>query len=77
MSVLLDDKQRDIVKMRNGKYVCIDTCWTMDHGWETMVFSCNKEGKVIKWQDLDCDIYTTKEEADKGHCEMVNKWIHR
>ena len=36
-----------------------------------------KEGKVINWKDLDCDIYANKEEADKGHCEMVNKWIHK
>lgn len=76
MNTLLD-RYTDIVKMKNGNYVYIDTCWTIDHGWETMVFTCNEKGRVTNWTDIDCNIYTTKLEASKGHYVMVNKWNNR
>lgn len=77
MSVLLDEKETTIVQRKNGEYVYIDTRWTMDNGWETMVFKCNKNGKVANWGELDCNIYETKEDANEGHYSMVDKWMHR
>ena len=50
-------KKSTTVKTRTIGYVWIDTCFTLDHGWETMVFASDKNGKVLDWMDLDCDIY--------------------
>ena len=66
---------RDIIKLRSGKFVMVDTRWTIDQGWETMVFSCDEDGKVKNWSDLDCARYANKEDAAIGHAEIINKWI--
>jgi len=42
--------------------------------FETMVFKCNKEGRVTSWEDLDGENYYTWKEALKGHKRMVAKW---
>lgn len=62
------------VKTRTRGYVWIDTCHTLDHGWETMVFISDENGNVLNWFDLDSDIYATKSQASEGHEEMVEKW---
>ncbi len=48
----------------------------IDHGWggtplwyETMVFPNEDD-----YGDLDCDRYTTREQAEAGHRAMVEKW---
>ena len=55
----------------------VSTVWLgFDHGWtsegpqifESMVF---KNGK----SDLDCERYSTEEEAIAGHERMVEKWL--
>lgn len=71
---MLRMKKSTIVKTRTMGYVWIDTCFTLDHGWETMVFASDKNGKVLDWMDLDCDIYATESQASEGHDEMVEKW---
>lgn len=60
----------------NDKYY-IDTCFTVDHGWETMVFSCDADHNVTDWGELDADWYASFEEAQKGHKAMVEKWKER
>jgi hypothetical protein len=55
----------------------IDTCYTPDHGWETMVFRCNAYGTVISWDELDCYRYPDENEAKIGHCEVVTKWMNK
>lgn len=77
MNVLLDGRATDIIQTRTGKYVYIDTCWTIDHGWETMVFPCDENGNVTSWSDIDCEIYAEESDADKGHTEMINKWLRK
>lgn len=57
----------------NDKY-CIDTCFAVDHGWETMVFPCDANHNVTDWGDLDADWYASFEEAQEGHKAMVEKW---
>lgn len=42
--------------------------------FETMVFKCDKDGKVEDWDDLDKANYSTEEEAIKGHEKMCEKW---
>ena len=35
-------------------YVVCSTANAFDHGWETMVFPADENGKVIDWGDLAC-----------------------
>lgn len=67
-------KKSDVVKLLGGQYVWIDTCYTLDHGWETMVFESDENGNVISWWDLDSNRYTSEAEASVGHERMVGKW---
>lgn len=64
-------KLRNVVNTRNHGYVAIDTCYTFDHGFETMVFKCDKNGNIIDWSDLDVDMYDNAEKAEEGHKEMI------
>lgn len=41
-------KKSTTVKTRTMGYIWIDTCFTFDHGWETMVFASDKNGKSIR-----------------------------
>ena len=34
------------VRTKGGQYVWVDTCFTLDHGFETMVFPCDERGNV-------------------------------
>lgn len=61
----------------------VDHSWvSVDHFWgegpplwfETMVFRCSPEGKVTDFEDLDCERYSTREQALEGHEVMVKKW---
>ncbi len=70
-------KLRDVVKTRNCGYVAVDTCYTLDHGFETMVFKCDKNGNIIDWSDLDVDMYDNAEKAEEGHKEMIEKWKNK
>lgn len=76
---LLKGKDYKIIKqteLENGKWV--STVWFgLNHNlgegkpliFETMVFP--EKGK---YSDLDCERYSTLEEALKGHEEMIKKW---
>ena len=64
-------KLRNVVNTRNHGYVAIDTCYTFDHGFETMVFKCDKNGNIIDLSDLDVDMYDNAEKAEEGHKEMI------
>lgn len=69
----------DVVKKNSGlydSYYQIDTCYTVDHGWESMVFACNANGKVSNFEDFDCAHYDSEEEARAGHEAMIAKWSH-
>ena len=67
-------KLTDIVHFDNRKeHYLIDTSDVIDY-YETMVFACDAEGNVEKWSDLDCETYSTWEEAQKGHLDMIDKW---
>lgn len=70
-------KKSDVVKLLDGQYVWIDTCYTFDHGWETMVFECDENGDVVSWWDLDSDRYFSEAEAAVGHDRMVEKWQNK
>lgn len=65
------------VKMPNGKYVFIDSCYTLDHGYETMAFESDENGNVLDWMDIYSDLYDSVEEMKEGHervCENFRKY---
>ena len=66
-----------IVQTKSRGTVLIDSANTIDRGYETMVFRCDSEGRVESWLDLDCALYSTKEEMKVGHQEMVEKWFNK
>jgi hypothetical protein len=65
-----------------GKHVVSTVQLSVDHSWgegpplwfETMVFRCSPEGKVTDFEDLDCERYSTREQALEGHEVTVKKW---
>ena len=67
---LREDALSDIVKF-NGNYYYVDSCYTLDHGYETMVFACDSNGNVTDWSDLYCERYDTRAEMKLGHVETI------
>lgn len=67
---------RTLSKTMNGKYVVIDTCYTADHGYETMVFKATGQNgtEPESWSDIDAAWYESWEEARLGHLDMIEKW---
>ena len=64
----------NVIKTKAGIHVYIDTAYTFDAGWETMVFECDENGMVSDWLDLDVKHYGCEEMAGLGHSGMVEKW---
>lgn len=60
----------DIVEV-NGNYYYVDSRYTFDHGYETMVFPCDSNGKVTNWRDLYANWYDTNTEMEIGHAETI------
>ena len=63
-------KLSDVVEHK-GNYYFVDSCYTLDHGHETMIFPCDKNGKVTNWSELYCDIYDTESEMVCAHNKIV------
>lgn len=61
----------DIVKVGNKHYY-VDSCWTFDHGYETMVFACDGDGNVTSWRDLYVEWYSNEVGMSMGHTRIVN-----
>lgn len=59
---------------KDGSYYTVSSIYTLDNGYETMVFMSDEKGKIFDFNDLDYKHYQTYEEMKKGHKEMVAKW---
>ena len=55
----------------NGKYYYVSSCFTLDHGYETMIFHCDDKGNVLDWGDLYAEWYETAEEMNAGHERII------
>lgn len=67
------------VETNDGKLYYIDSCWTMDHGYETMVFAAEKsqldgEYNVTSWNDLYVNIYSDYDKM-KSHHEWLTEHL--
>lgn len=67
---------QDVVKTSNG-YVLVDSIYTIDHDFETMVFSCDEKGENIDFSDLDCEHYSNIRDMAEGHKAMVERWKNK
>ncbi len=69
---------RDVVKTSKG-YRLVSTVKLplKRYAFETMVFKCNRFGDISSGAELDSGRYDSKQEAKKGHEEMVKKWKSR
>lgn len=67
-------KLSTIVRTKGGQYVWVDTCFTLDHEFETMVFPCDERGNVTDWRDLDMHLYPNAESAKMGHELTCKAW---
>lgn len=65
---------RSLVQLSGEKYVAVDSCYTKDHGYETMVFAADSKGHILDWMDLDAETYATVDEMMIGHKAMCKKW---
>lgn len=62
----------------NGRrHYIIDTCYTLDHDNESMVFACDCEGKNVDYLDLDCSRGFPDNKMKDEHEKMVNKWVKK
>ena len=55
----------------NGKHYYVSSCFTPDHGYETMIFLCDDKGNVLDWSDLYVEHYETEEEMNAGHERII------
>ena len=60
----------DIVEIK-GKYYYVDSCFTFDNSYETMVFPCTPNGTVTNWMHLYARWYKTSIDMRNGHKEIV------
>ena len=56
----------------NGNYYYVDSRYTFDHGYETMIFHCDANGKVTNWLDLYAEWYSSQEEMAARHKQIVD-----
>lgn len=55
----------------NGDHYYISSCYTLDHGYETMIFPCDDNGNVTDWSELYAEWYDSETEMEKRHNEIV------
>lgn len=63
-----------ILDQGDNQFVLVDTTQMIDGSFESLVFSCDEEGNILDFKDLDCDSYTLEEEAMCGHQRMIENW---
>lgn len=76
MEMMRNQKITDVVETATkGKYVYLDTCYTIDQGYETMGFPASSPDAKSpdSWGELMCLTrhYDSFEEAAIGHKEMI------
>lgn len=67
-------RQTQLENFCKEKQVVVSSVYTLDCGFETMVFPADEEGKILEFNDYECVHYSTYEEMCKGHKKIVRKW---
>ena len=68
----------DIIQADNGEYYYVDSCFTLDHGYETMTFPYDINAHdVSDWDETYARWYDSSDEMLEGHrdiCENYEKY---
>lgn len=56
----------------NGTHYYVSTVSTFDVDWETMVFLCDENNKVVDWREKYARWYDNEDEAVIGHKETID-----
>lgn len=67
-----DRKLANVVEC-DGEFYYVDSAYTFDAGYETMVFPCDERGKVSDWGDLYARWYASEIEMEAGHNDICLK----
>lgn len=70
-------KQTQLKTFCKEKQVVVSSVYTLDCGFETMVFPADEEGEIFKFKDYECVHYKSYEEMRIGHEKIVKKWSKR
>ena len=68
---------RNEIEIGNGVYASVRTDYTLDCGWETMVFHCNANGEVTNWEPIATVHYDSSAEAFVAHLTLLERWYDR
>lgn len=74
MSMFLKKSER--VRSNVGCYLVVtsETFRQNPHPFRTEVLKCNYEGRILDIPTLEIHDYDTREDAVRGHKEMIAKW---
>ena len=70
-------KQTRLQTVVKEHWVLVDSIYTLDAGFETMVFPCDAKGKVTDWGELQVKRYDTYEQMKQGHEGIVKTWRYK
>lgn len=59
---------------REGSFYIISSIYTLDCGFETMIFPSDENGKIFDYADLYCKHYEHYNEMVKNHDYLVSQW---
>lgn len=60
----------DVVKL-NDKYYVVDSVYTLDKGYETMIFDGDKNGEVTDWSGVYTEYHSNYEEMKSRHNYII------
>lgn len=61
-----------IVESDYGQRFYVSSCWTLDYGYETMAFLCDKGNHVLSWDEVLTKRYHTYDDMVNGHDIIIN-----
>lgn len=59
---------------RDYGFFVVSSVYTMDSGFETMIFPADENGEIINFHEYYCRHYEHYEEMRKNHEYLVSQW---
>ena len=70
-----EDRGNGHIVRIGDEYFYVDSCYSYDRGFETMVFACEKNGgdfEVTSWSELYEEYYNSSDKMRSRHNEIIN-----
>lgn len=64
---------KTLIKRKSGFHV-VSSVYTMDSGFETMIFPADENGEIISFHEEYCRHFEHYEEMRKNHEYLVSQW---